>query len=560
MEVFLVGLMVVFATAVFMGILFRYFGLPSLIGQVLAGFIIGVSGLIGTHDIESMRLFGSLGVTLLLFLVGLEMNFKEIRHTGRTVIKIFLIQTVLLCSIYLAFSVFALKLNLTSSILFALALTFSSTIVVVKMLSENKDLSSFSGKLSLGLLLMQDLLAIFVLVLLPGFSDGFNLTNFGGLVFKILILFLSINVAGHYLITLVEKFLVKTTEDLVLLSLVWFSLSVYFSVNVLHLTPEIGGILAGISLSTSWGHFQIVSKVKTLRDIFLTVFFVLLGLEIGVGKVDWLLVLELTGLAIFIKFIVTELSSYWSGLSGKVAFSLSINVTQLSEFSIIVLSFGLVSGFWESSLVTAVTVAGLISMVLSTILIGQSSKIYKIMAKKFPRFFRSSGIKAPLVDRLRNHVVLLGGDRTGRSILASLKKNGETVLVVDFNPAVVDKLKSRGENAVFADASDPDVLDISNMSEAKMIISTVKDFNDSLALLAEIKQAGITAPTVVDAETASQASELYEVGASYVIFPHFVSGLHLGQLLKKFEKDTGIIQKYRSKQNEVLKEIYEGEF
>ncbi|KKT40133.1 MAG: Transporter, CPA2 family [Candidatus Collierbacteria bacterium GW2011_GWA2_46_26] len=556
----MVNLMSVFTAAVILGIVFRYMGLPSIVGQVLAGFLFGLSGLVSSQSVDTLRYLGSLGVTLLLFLVGLEMNVREIKNTGKTVIKIFLIQTVLLSFVFLGFSSLLLHLGMLSSLLLAFALTFSSTIVVVKTLSEKKDLGSYSGKISLGILLLQDLVAIFVLVLMPGLGTGLNLSALLGLVVKIAVLFLSINVFGHYIISQVEKYLIKSSEDLVLISLVWFFMSVFFSVKVLGLTPEIGGILAGISLSNSWGHFQIVSKVKTLRDIFLTLFFVLLGLEIGAGKVDWVLVSGLVILSLAVKFIAAELSCLWSGLSGKVAFSVSVNMTQLSEFSLIVLSFGSVSGFWGSNLVTAVTVAGLISMVLSTIIIYRSSFLYKFLSERFPRIFKFNGINKGSVMSMKQHVVLLGGDRTGRSILSSLKKNGEKVLVVDFNPDIVNKLKSRGEEAIFADASDPDVLELTNMSEAKMIISTVKDIDDSLSLLTLIKQRGIAVPTIVDAETVAQATLLYDAGASYVIFPHFVSGLHLGLVMKKFGKDADTLKKYRSRQNETLKEIYEGEY
>jgi len=282
-------------------------------------------------------------------------------------------------------------------------------------------------------------------------------------------------------------------------------------------------------------------------------------LEIGVVKIDWLLVSGLVTLTLIIKFIASELSCFLSGLSGKVAFSVSTNMTQLSEFSLIVLSFGLISGFWKSDLVTAVTVAGLTSMVVSTIIINQSSHLYKFMSEQLPMIFKFGGVNSGVVT-MKGHVVLLGGDRTGRSIMSSLKKNGEKVLVVDFNPDVISRLKNRGEEAIFADASDPDVLETANMVDAKMIISTVKDLDDSLALLTLLKQKRIKVPTIVDAETAAQAALLYEAGASYVIFPHFVSGLHLGLLVKKFGNDANTLLKYRSRQGEILKEIYEGEF
>lgn len=546
-------------SAVLFGIAFRFFKLPSLVGQVLAGFVIGLMGILSTESIEVMKIFSSLGVTLLLFLVGLEMNWQEIRHSGKTVFKLFLGQTSLLVIIFAVFSFFVLRLGFLPSLVLATALTFSSTILVVKQLSEGKDLNSYVGKISLGVLLLQDLLAIVILALIPGFKTGFSLGGLEVLLFKILLIFLVINVLGHLLVSWLMKYVIKSSEDLILFSLVWFFLAVYFSTNVLGLTPEVGGILAGISLSTGWGHFQIVSKVRTLRDIFLTVFFVLLGLTVGSGAINWLLVVEIVLMAVLGKFLATAIVSWWCGLNRKTVFSLSLNMTQISEFGLIVMSFGLSSSFWGNELVVAVTVAALISMVLSTILMASTRNLYKYLSKVLPRGLRSAGREGESAS-LKNHIVLLGGDRTGRSIMSFLKKNGESVLVVDFNPEIVKRINKAGDRAVFADASDPDVIDIACLDQAKMVISTVKDVDDSLSLLAEMRARGITVPVIVDAESAAEAAELYQAGASYVIFPHFVSGLHLGQLMKKFGQDTGTLNRYRTRQNEALKEIYEGEF
>ncbi len=558
MEIFLVEMMVVFVSAVLFGIAFRFFKLPSLVGQVLAGFVLGLLGVLGKEGIETMKLFSALGVTLLLFLVGLEMNWQDVRHSGKTVFKLFFLQTIFLGAVYLLFATQLLKMDWLAGLLLAIALTFSSTILVVKTLSEGKDLGSFVGKLSLGLLLLQDLMAIVLLALIPGFKNGFSLAILEMLLLKIAIILIVVNIIGHYLIAGLLKYVIKSSEDLILFSLVWFFLAVYFSTKILGLSPEIGGILAGLSLSTGWGHFQIVSKVRTLRDIFLTIFFVLLGLEVGAGSINWLLVGEFVALTILGKFIFTGLAAMVAGLKRKTTFSLSINMTQMSEFGLIVMGIGFGAGLWKSELVSAVTVAGLISMVLSTVLMAGARAIYKKMSKVLPKLFL--GEREGESVSLKNHVVLLGGDRTGRSILSFLKKNRETVLVVDFNPEVIKRLKAAGEEAIFADVSDPDILDLTNIRNAKMIISTVKDISDSLAILSEMKSQGIKVPIIVDAETASQAAELYRAGASYVIFPHFVSGLHLGQLMRKFEQDTGALGRYRSRQNEALKEIYEGEF
>lgn len=559
MDAFLVELMVVFVLAVVVGIGFRFFKLPSIIGHVLVGLVVGASGLVSSASVDILKLFATFGITLLLFLVGLEMNWTEIKKVGMRVVEIFAVQTVFSVILFAAIGIGVFKLSIFASILFGIAVAFSSTIVVVKSLSEKKDLSSFSGKLSLGVLLLQDLLAIVLLVLIPNFKNGFDLSSLTFLIGKLIALFLAINVFGHLLISFLMKSLIKSSDDLILFSLAWLLLCIYLSVNVLGLTPEVGGILAGISLSTSWGHFQIVSKVRTLRDIFVTIFFVLLGLEVGLGKMDWIMVSWITLLAIVGKFAMTHIGSRISGLSGKVAFSVSLNMTQISEFSLIVMAVGVTSGMWGEDLVKVVTMAGLLSMAISTILIANSAALYKSIERLVPGLFKFSGDDKTHKSELKGHVILLGGDRTGRSILSFLKANGEKVLVVDFNPDIINKLASRGVDTVFADCSDPDILELTNMTDAKMIISTIKDVNDSMSLLHEIRRKGINVPVVVDAETFNQAKDLYSAGATYVIFPHFVSGMHMAGLMKKFGKDKEAILKYRNRQDETLKEIYEGE-
>lgn len=553
-------LVAVFVIAVLVGIVFRYFGLPSIIGHVLSGFVIGLSGLVSYPSVEVLRMLATLGVTLLLFLVGLEMNWNDIRKVGKEAVIIFLGQTGLLILIYMIFGVFAVGFGWLTAVFFAISMTFSSTIVVVKVLSEKRDLNSFSGRLTLGVLLLQDILAIGLLVLLPSAGKGITLWNVGLLLSKLLVMVLAVNVVGHYLISLLMKYVVKTAEDLVLFSLAWFAVVMYGSVNLLGLSPEVGGLLAGLSLSTSWGHFQIVSKIRVLRDVFLTMFFVLLGFQVGLGGVDWQMVLVFIPMIIVVKFLVTHMVSRMAGLNGRNAILLGLNMTQVSEFSLVVMSAGLATGLWNESIVKAVTLAGLFSMALSTILINKSSVLSIKIAKLSSALFRFGGKNRQTKVEFKDHIVIFGGDRTGKSILAFLNKIGEKTVIVDFNPQVVKDLNNKGETAIFADASDPDVVELTNISQAKLIISTVKDINDSLAILAELKNQKIEVPVIADAESLAQAKELYAAGVEYVIFPHFVSGLHMGQVIKKYGRDKETLTRYRKRQDTILRSTYEGEY
>ena len=235
-------------------------------------------------------------------------------------------------------------------------------------------------------------------------------------------------------------------------------------------------------------------------------------------------------------------------------------MTQVSEFSLVVLSVGLSAGLWDEPIVKAVTMAGLFSMALSTILISKSEKLSIVIGKMSSILFKFGGINRQSKIEFRDHIVLLGGDRTGKSILSFLKQNGERIVVVDFNPRVVSELSARGESVIFADATDPDVVDLANIDKAKLIISTIKSVNDSLSMLSELKNRKIEVPVIADAESFIQAKELYQAGVSYVIFPHFVSGWHMGQMIKKYGNDKEILLKYRKKQDRVFKSTYDGEY
>lgn len=557
MDLLLTNIMGVFVLAVIVGVIFKYLGLPSIIGQVMVGLGVGMSGIINHQTLEVMHFLGSLGITLLLFLVGLEMNWKDITKVGKSVFYLFLGQTLLLSAIFFSVFRWGILMDNLNALMIAIALTFSSTIVVVKSLSEGKDLGSYVGKLSLGILLLQDILAIFLLVLLPSLGDKVSFVALGIVLLKLLGVFLIVSVLGQYLISLLMEKVIKSGEDLILLSLAWFMVVSFIVIKGFGLSSEVAAFLAGLSLSASYGSHQIVNKVKTLRDIFLTLFFVLLGLQMGDGVVDWGLVTFLTGLVIGGKFLVTFVWARILKIHSRVAFLVSLNLTQISEFSLVVMSLGLSMGWWQNEMVRVVTLAGLISMSLSSVLIGMGAKIYMAMAVIWPWMREDQKVESAKVE-MKNHLVLIGCDRTGRGIVSFLEKHKENFLVIDFNPDVIKRLKNKGVKAIFADASDPDTVELANIAEAKLIISTIKDQKESLALLNLLSVLGLKIPVVVESESAEEAKELYEAGATYVLFPHFVTGHHLSQLLLKHKRDKKSFEKYKAKQDHALRAIYEG--
>jgi len=213
-------------------------------------------------------------------------------------------------------------------------------------------------------------------------------------------------------------------------------------------------------------------------------------------------------------------------------------------------------GFLSSSNVSLVSLVGLITMVVSGYLIIDKEGVFRVLKPVLGFIWKDTSKSDPLPAELSDHIILFGCHRMGRSVMVHLLKSREKILIVDFDPEVVEKLKNEGANVIYADASDTDVYDQLSLSKAKMVISTLKDIKDNLVMLSEINKRKSKVSIVVDAESVEDAVDLYKAGATYVIFPHFVGGLHLGDLVRKGVREKGDFESYRKYQQEVMAGAY----
>src|SRR3990172_2513565 len=252
---------------------------PLLVGYLFAGIALGIFGIVS--DLEVFSVMGKIGVTLLLFLLGLEMNLSELPSIGKVAAVTGLAQILFtstigfLIALLLGFSPFA-------SVYIAIALTFSSTIIIVKLLGEKKDLGSLYGKISVGFLLVQDFVVVLILMFLAGLGRGnLGAADYGVITVKALVLFLAVwFLSKKALPVFFERIVSGSTELLFIASIAWALGVASFVAGPLGFTLEIGGFLAGIALSNLPEHLQIASKTKPLRDFFLTIFFLLLGAQL----------------------------------------------------------------------------------------------------------------------------------------------------------------------------------------------------------------------------------------------------------------------------------------
>lgn len=525
-------------------IIFKFFKQPALLAYILAGVIIGPFGGLQLQSQDLLQTLAELGITFLLFMLGLELRISDLKNVGR-VSAVTGIAQILFTSIIGYFIALALGFSQIASFYIAIALTFSSTIIIVKLLSDKKDLQSLYGKISVGFLLVQDFFAVLLLIFLSSFSQGtaslgdIFLSGIKGILLFALVLFLSRNIFPKIL----DK-IASSSETLFLFSIAWaLGLAALVTSQPLGFSIEIGGFLAGLALANSSENAQIIGKIRPLRDFFITIFFVFLGMSMSFASIGNVLVPILL-FSIFVlignPLIVMAIMGVM-GFRKRTSFLAGLTVAQISEFSLIIVFLGQKIGHLSNEIVSTITGVGVITFAVSTYMILNGNKLYKLFEPFLGIFERKETREETIGEHnFQDHVVLIGANRTGGSVLNALVKQGEKVLVVDFNPDVIKKLKtgkslSAGSGQVkslFGDISDFEIQERSNLKDAKLVISTVSDIDDNIFLISQIKKLKKRPRVVTIAQDDREEEALKKAGANYIIQPHVLGGRHLAHLIK----------------------------
>jgi Kef-type K+ transport system membrane component KefB len=521
------------------GIIAKMLKQPLLVGYIFAGVFIAGMGFINPHS--GINSLGQIGVSLLLFLLGVEMKLSDLSSLGKTAILNGLGQITLTFFAGLLI-LFLLGVGIIPSIYIAIALTFSSTIVMVKLLSEKKDLSSLYGKISISTLLVQDVVAIAILIFLGGFMNGENPTTYYYLflIAKALILFAFVWIASQKLLPFFfGKFVSSSPELLFIVSVSWALGFSYFVAGPLGLSLEIGGFLAGIAISNLPEHMQVVAKTRPLRDFFLAIFFVFLGTKLAVGGDFTSIIFPAIILSMFVLVVDPIIAMFILGLLGykkRTSFMSALTVSQISEFSLILVTLGETIGHLDSKYVSLVVLVGVITMTVSTYFILDAEKIYQKI-HKYLDIFERKVVKEKVVQvdsKMEKHIVLVGCDRAGRQLVKYFLFKKIPFLVVDFNPSVVTKLTAMKVPVVFGDINDEDIIEASNLEKASLLVSTISNLPDNMNLLSVINKMENKPLTLFTSLTKKDAIALYEAKANYVVVPEVLAGEHIRQLVGHF--------------------------
>lgn len=522
------------------------FKLPLLIAYLVGGLMIASTAIFDPRASEVLNFLPEMGIAFVLFLIGMELDLREIKSLGKPILLAGTLQ-IIITTIIGANLAKLLGFGSIESWYLGVGLAFSSTILVVKLLIDKKDEGSLYGKLAVGILILEDLLAVLLLVVLTvsnsilgiGLQQAFPILT---LVFKALILFSLVFLLSKFILPSVFKTVSKQNELLFITALAWCFVYVSFAI-MLGFSVVIGAFLAGMALANSPFHYQIQGRIKPLREFFVALFFVYLGTQVDfseIGKI-YSLTIAFTAYTLLIKPAIFLLILGIFGFRKHTMFQTALNLTHISEFSLILLLVGFKLNVISQSALTTIALSTVLSMIIASVMITHSNRLYKKISRIISFFERKNYNHA--LERWRNYqdmkgfVIVIGARKIGGEIVKLLKREQMPLIVLEMNPHQVERLLQEKIPVVYGDMGDPEVLDGLNLGDARMVISTAASEEDNKLLLEELESRHINIPVIVRAETADEAQGLYKAGADFVIIPEILAGDFLVDKLREHLTD-----------------------
>ncbi|MBU1448798.1 cation:proton antiporter [Patescibacteria group bacterium] len=549
---FEIGLILAIATVV--AVVMQRLRLPLILGHILTGILVGPIAFDLLRSAQTVEVFSEFGVTALLFIVGIGLSPRVMRDVGRVALAAGIGQ-ILFTVIFGFLLVRAFGFSLVPSAFIAVALTFSSTIIISKLLSDRNDLEKLYGRIAIGFLLVQDVAAVVILIGVTSFVDasGAPLPEaLASLVAKACLMAAVLIVMALWILPRLTRLFATSQEFLFIFSIGWgVGLSALF--HQLGLSAEIGALAAGVTLASSPFHHEIAAKMKMLRDFFIVMFFILLGSQLSVSGVEEVIVPALV-LSFFVlvgnPLIVMAILGVMR-YTRKTGFYAGLTVAQVSEFSFILLLLGVTSGLVPQAALTLLTLVAIITIAGSSLMILQADRIYAFLAPSLGLFERASAV-AERRRRERVDALLVGCHRVGQDFLRTLDRMDLSTLVVDFDPVVIERLKSEGIRCRYGDAGDNEFLGDLALEKLKVVVSTVPDYDTNEFVLAKIRRVNAKAIIIALAHTSAQAKALYREGATYVIMPHYLGGNVAAMLVERLGHDP---KKYAAHRARHLKHL-----
>jgi len=534
---------------------------PLLLAYLVAGFAVGPHGFQWVTNPDSIQTISEIGLSLLLFMIGLEIDLKRMLSAGRVITFTALAQ-IIGCTVlgWLVFNFIGPAQNKLEAVYLAIAAAMSSTVIIVKILYDKRELETLAGRITLGVLVLQDIFVILFLAIQPNLKNP-AITPLVLALGKVILLLSVAFLTSRFALPKIFKQIARLPELVLVGALAWCLALAGFA-GWLGLSTAMGALIAGMMISTFPYTLDVVARVTSIRDFFVTLFFVGLGMEIPLPT--WSYILWTLFVCLFLvasRFATIFPPLYRMRQGFRVSLLPAINLSQLSELSLVLLALGLKSGD-----VSANTV-GIAAFSFAFLAVGSTYGILKSdgLLRTLTPWLRKLDLKDLDQDENENsggekskRICLLGFSWTASSLLAEIERNRPDlipeIVVIDFNPVVHEKLKARKVHAVYGDITARDVLHHAGAGHAEFIICSLPNMvlkgADNLKMLRQLRELNPEAKIIVHAELLADVPKLYAAGASYVTAPRLLEAADLLQVVEAHEQNL-----LEQKQHAQLKQL-----
>ncbi len=544
-------LLAVTATAAFALRLLRQ---PLVVSYLVAGVLAGPLALDLMRGDEALyRAFANFGVVLLLFVVGLSLNVRHLREIGRSALMAGVGQ-VLFTAVVGFMILILIPMPMAGRAYLAVAITFSSTIIIVKLLTDKGHVERLYGRHVIGLMIVQDLLALALLVVaqVVGVGDA-TAPAVTGLALRVLGVVAMLALLTRYILPAILDYAARSGEHLFLTTIAW-CFGVAAAVHWAGFSLELGALAAGITLAASPYQPEIASRVRPLRDFFLVLFFLILGATMRLTDVAPVVAIGalLSAFILIGNPVILYIIYRWLGFTRRNSFLAGVTAAQVSEFGFVLLLVGERLGHVGGDTLAAFTLTALVTIVASTYLVTYNEQLFQFLHP----FLRRFGSERHQSERTREvyDAWLFGYHRIGWKVAEALQTKDVRFAVVDDNPDAIRKLRGRGIPVHFGDASDVEFLESLPLASANLVVSTIPDLDAQLVLIRHLRAARNTdARFIATANHARDLQPLYDAGADFVVMPHLLGGVWLSEVITGKPWTATTFARLRKEQTEEMR-------
>eukprot|EP00931_Biecheleriopsis_adriatica_P049456 TRINITY_DN28610_c0_g1_i1.p1 TRINITY_DN28610_c0_g1~~TRINITY_DN28610_c0_g1_i1.p1 ORF type:complete len:904 (+),score=166.38 TRINITY_DN28610_c0_g1_i1:139-2850(+) len=531
---------------------------PLILGYLLGGILVGPQiGLDVVHSHESVAEISNLGLVFLLFMIGLELDVKALLNMGRVVILVGLLQFPICAGIQVAFfsALHAAGLNLGTgqyaAMYCGIVCGISSTMIVVKLLGERGETEQPDGRLTIGILIFQDIWAMVFLAIQPNLASPnvVGLLKTFGMIALLIIIALSY---AKFIMPAILFYASKSVELMLVLSIAWcFFMGITAILPWIGIGMELAALIAGVALATFPYSAEFNGKLKYIRDFFITLFFAALGMQIPVPSFQPIATACVIALLVLLfRWLGICLLVFVLGGGPRLGALATINLSQISEFALVICSLGMHFDHIGTDTLTIIIWTFMILAILSANIIGQKHKMYKGMARLVNKLRGRASNEADGEDHDHDHdhrsILLLGFHKIASMLVSEFERRDPALLkmfaVVDTNQDIKGGLEKRGLKFGYGDFSSADVLEHAFHGKPQIVLSTTPNSMlqgvTNLQILKVSKEVWPEAYVIVSAENPTQAQELYNAGADYVLRTAKLCAERLHVLLCKHQQDA----------------------